>query len=99
MSGTNWEIDQRLSQDDGLAGEKVRSIFEDQNGTLWFGSEYDGIALNDGQSWRIFTPKTGLAGWEVKDMLQDSAENLWLGTENGLTRLSSQAWQDLYAAR
>ena len=36
---------------------------------------------------------------EVKDMLQDSAENLWLGTENGLTRFSSQAWQDLYAAR
>ena len=96
FDGTAWNL---LTHEDGLAGAKTRSLFEDARGGVWFGSEYDGIALNDGQSWRTFTPKAGLAGWEVKDMLQDSGENLWLGTENGLTRLSSQAWQDLYAAR
>jgi ligand-binding sensor domain-containing protein len=91
--GASWNL---LSQENRLAGAKTRSLFEDKHGGLWFGSEYDGIALNDGQSWRVFTPKEGLAGWEVKSMLQDSKENLWFGTENGLTRLSSQVWQDLY---
>lgn len=93
FDGTSWKL---LTQEDGLAGAKTRSLFEDDRGGLWFGSEYDGIALNDGRAWRVFTPKEGLAGWEVKSMLQDSGGNLWLGTENGLNRLSSQAWQNLY---
>jgi ligand-binding sensor domain-containing protein len=95
FDGKTWNS---LALGDGLAGAKTRSLFEDARGGLWFGSEYDGIALHDGRSWRIFTPKDGLAGWEVKAMLQDSSDNLWLGTENGLTRLSAQAWQGLYEA-
>jgi ligand-binding sensor domain-containing protein len=80
---------------DGLAGAKTRSLFEDNIGGLWFGSEYDGIARFDGNNWLVLTPEDGLAGWEVKAMLQDPLGNLWLGTENGLTRLDAQAWHDL----
>lgn len=92
FDGRTWLT---LTQEDGLAGAKVRSLFLDAASVLWFGSEYDGLARYDGRSWQIYTPENGLAGWEVKAMLQDSRGNLWLGTENGLTRISRQAWETL----
>lgn len=83
-SGSEWK---QLTKADGLAGEKVRSIYRDRLGRHWVGSEYDGIAVSDGSGWRILSPVEGLAGWEVKDMLEDPDGNLWLGTEDGVSRL------------
>ena len=77
-----------LSRQDGLAGEKVRSVFQDQAGRLWFGSEYDGLAILSEGSWRILTPNEGLSGWEVKEIVQDSDGAYWLGTEDGVTRIA-----------
>ena len=92
LDGGGWRS---LHQADGLAGGKARSIFEDLRGRYWIGSEYDGIALFDGDpfqaSSQVLTPKQGLAGWEVKSMLQDASGDLWLGTENGITRILKQA--------
>jgi ligand-binding sensor domain-containing protein len=76
-----------------LAGAKVRSLFMDREGALWFGSEYDGIARRQGEGWQLFSPAEGLAGWEVKAMLQDAQGYLWLGTENGLSRLDPAVLQ------
>jgi ligand-binding sensor domain-containing protein len=76
-----------------LAGAKVRSLFMDREDALWFGSEYDGIARQNGGSWQLFSPAEGLAGWEVKAMLQDAKGYLWLGTENGLSRLEPAVLQ------
>jgi ligand-binding sensor domain-containing protein len=90
--GQSWRT---ITKEDGLAGEKVRSLFLDSASSLWVGSEYDGIALQEEGGWRIYTPDDGLAGWEVKAMLQDSQDNLWLGTEGGLTRIGSSAWRNL----
>ena len=90
-----------VTKEDGLAGAKVRYLFQDQAGGIWIGSEYNGMlylgdydidSLDDG---RIYTPDEGLAGFEVKAMLQDSQGTLWLGTELGLTRMSYEAWSAL----
>jgi ligand-binding sensor domain-containing protein len=91
--GSDWRS---LHQAQGsLAGAKARSLFQDQAGNYWIGSEYDGIALFKGDPFQtkstVFTPAQGLAGWEVKAMLQDSSGDLWLGTENGITRIRKQA--------
>lgn len=61
-----------LTSADGLAGEKVRSIFQDRVGTIWFGSEYDGLALLDSRGWQVLTTRDGLSNPEVKAMLQDN---------------------------
>jgi len=74
---------------DGLAGEKVRTIFEDRTGRLWFASEYDGVAIRDGDRWRTLTPAQGLAAWEVKRIVQDQDGVFWLGTLDGLSRIAS----------
>jgi len=86
-----WVVSRVLTQQDGLAGAKVRSIFQDREGVLWFGSEYDGLARFDGETWRVFSQADGLAASEVKTMLQDEDGNLWLGTINGVTRITAAA--------
>ena len=78
-----------LTKENGLAGGKVRSLYEDRDGRLWFGSEYDGIAVYTDNRWQVITPNYGLAGWEVKEMVQDSDGVYWLGTEKGLSRIES----------
>lgn len=62
----------RLTRQDGLAGEKVRQIYEDQAGNLWFCSEYDGVAVfREGRRVAVLTVADGLAGQEVKKIVQD----------------------------
>ncbi len=87
FSDGKWELGERLNKKDGLAGEKVRSIFCDDNGGLWFGSEYDGIAYNTNGKWSIYTEKDGLSHNEVKCIIKDAEGNLWLGTYDGITVL------------
>jgi len=92
FDGKNWFS---LLRSDGLAGDKVRSVFQDASGALWFGSEYDGVARYDGQRWLVLNEKDGLTGMEVKAFLQTQDGDLWLGTENGITRISTQALPQL----
>lgn len=80
----------RITKKDGLTGDKVRSIFEDKHGTLWFASEYDGVARWKGDEKQVFTIKSGLSGNEVKDWLEDENGNLWLATDNGITKLIAE---------
>jgi ligand-binding sensor domain-containing protein len=82
----------QLTEEDGLAGAKARSVFEDRDGRVWVGSEYDGIAVFDGDRRRVLTPRDGLSGWEVKEMVQDESGVYWLGTEDGLTRIEGIEW-------
>ena len=91
-----WVISRVLTQHDGLAGARVRSILQDRMGVFWFGSEYDGLARFDGETWRVFTQADGLAASEVKTMLQDRAGNLWLGTIDGVTRITAAALEAIY---
>ncbi|MBN1667130.1 MAG: hypothetical protein JW862_08570 [Anaerolineales bacterium] len=94
-TGDRWEIVTTLDESDGLAGEKVRSIFQDLEGNLWFGSEYDGLARWGASGWRVFGTADGLSHPEVKTMLQDEQNNLWIGTYDGVTRISAEALQSL----
>lgn len=81
----------RLTREDGLAGGVARSLFEDDDGRFWIGSEFKGMAVSADTGWQVFSPADGLAGWEVKDMLQDSDGVYWLGTDKGLTRIARVA--------
>lgn len=83
-----WSVEQNLLRDNGLAGEKVRHIFVDQSGHVWFCSEYDGVALFGGDKpLRVLTVQDGLSDNEVKKIVQLDTGDYWLATRDGLTRI------------
>ena len=94
-----WVMDTVLSKNEGLAGEKVRYIFQDQRGIYWITSEFDGIAvftkeaLYSGEASRILTEECGLANYEVKNVQQDVDGSIWLGTHYGVNVLEAAALQ------
>lgn len=90
--GATWAT---FTEADGLAGPKVRSLFEDAEGALWFGSEYNGVARYAGGEWLALEPERGFSGAEIKCMAQTPDGALWFGTESGLTRISAEALGEL----
>ena len=76
-----------IGRQQGLAGDKVRTIFEDSHGRLWFGSEYDGVAIFGQFRLAVIGEADGLAGPEVKAILEYPTDTFWLGTNGGLTRI------------
>jgi hypothetical protein len=88
FDGVNWTARTRA---DCLAGDKVRSIFQDSHGNLWFGSEYDGVARFDCKNWQVLNYGDGLSGLDVKYMLETPDGDMWFGTENSIIRISVAA--------
>jgi len=79
-----------MTRKDGLAGDKVRLIYEDRLNRLWFCSEYDGVALFvGGVHQRTLTTTDGLAGQEVKKIVEDADGAYWLATDHGLNKIPS----------
>jgi ligand-binding sensor domain-containing protein len=94
-SHAGWAIKRVLKASDGLAGEKVRSLFEDRDGVFWFGSESDGLARLDSGHWQVFSERDGLSNREIKTIKQDVDGNLWMGTRHGITLISAKTLQEL----
>jgi ligand-binding sensor domain-containing protein len=70
---------------EGLSGNAVRGIIEDENGNTWFATN-GGISRYDGKTFtNLYLPGGRLnnATWCI---LKDKAGNLWTGTEGGLFR-------------
>jgi signal transduction histidine kinase/ligand-binding sensor domain-containing protein len=61
------------------------TMYEDQEGAFWFGTERGVMRYKDGVRTH-FTTKDGLAGDDTKVIIGDVADGLWLGSYGGLTR-------------
>jgi ligand-binding sensor domain-containing protein/signal transduction histidine kinase/CheY-like chemotaxis protein/HPt (histidine-containing phosphotransfer) domain-containing protein len=71
---------------DGLPTDRLRAALLDPPGTLWIGTNQDGLArLADG----AFRPVDGLEHGTVTALLRDGPESLWIGTEQGLAHLAA----------
>lgn len=75
---------------DGLSSNIVRSIMEDRNGNIWFGTSGGGVnklVYNDNVDPPItfihITENEGLSNNIVYSMLEDTTGNLWFGTSGG----------------
>lgn len=85
--GERWVRDRFYTKENGLAGEKIRSLYYDSKGRLWVGSEYDGLTVfRDGNS-EVFDETSGLSCNEVKIIIEDDHGNIWIGTRRGITRI------------
>ncbi|MCW5942255.1 MAG: hypothetical protein KIS66_08480 [Fimbriimonadaceae bacterium] len=87
VRGDRVALGRVLHQEDGLAGAKARSVAVDSNGSLWVGSENDGLAIEERGSFRVLTERDGLPHNEITTIVRDRFGAMWLGTLNGVVRI------------
>ena len=95
--GTSIE---KFTTADGLAGDDIRVIAEDDTGHLWFGTYGgSGVSRYDGISWKTFNTEDGLASNSVYSILEDSSGNLWFGTfGSGVSRYDGRTFSNFTMA-
>lgn len=70
---------QVINKAGGLAGDVVRSIIEDKNGRLWFGTDA-GISVYDGNKFLTINENKGLSSNTVVCLYEDKSNAVWAGT-------------------
>lgn len=81
-----------FSAEQGMPKSLVRSIMQDASGTLWIGTEYDGLCRLTGNRISCFTTDDGLSSNRITNLFLDREKTLWVATtERGINRVTSQA--------
>lgn len=89
--------DYRFAENDQLGNSTVRTMLQDDQGNIWFGTWDRGLQKYDPEFDRItsYLNEPGndrsLSNNTVRSLYMDNNGNLWIGTFNGLNKLSAQA--------
>ncbi len=79
----------RLSTENGLSQTRVSQIVQDDQGFIWFGTQY-GLNRYDGYSFKVFVhdPRRGnsLGGVFISSLFKDHSGALWVGCSQSLDR-------------
>src|SRR5258707_8060417 len=79
----------RLSTEDGLSQTMVWQIVQDDQGFMWFGSQY-GLNRYDGYKFKVFKHEPGVAnslsGVYISSLFKDRSGTLWIGCDEFLDR-------------
>jgi ligand-binding sensor domain-containing protein len=92
--GTEWDF---LTTEDGLPSDRIISLFVDEAGNLWVGTDL-GLAMYDHNFWKTYTVEDGLAGDVINAITQAQDGAIWVGTKAGASRFDGTSWQTLTAA-
>lgn len=77
----------------GLASDYILSLFQDDRGFLWIGTDR-GVSRYDGISFRNFTTEDGLSSNMIYYIFQSSDGAMWFGTyEGGVCRFDGKKFQ------
>ena len=83
-----------FSTNEGLSHNDVRSMLEDRNGNIWFGTWRNGLCRYDpdedgtGGSFIYYTTEEGIYHTNVVCMLEDSRGRIWFGADCRWSQLS-----------
>jgi len=70
-----------------LRGDDIRAITRDSHGTLWVGTNGQGLnRLKKGAS-SFSASKKGYLNHPIRSIIEDLEGNLWVGTRSGLSQL------------
>lgn len=86
FDGKRWV---NLTTRDGLAGNIVYAIVQDDKGVFWFGTD-KGLSRYDGKSWKSFGKAEGLFDTHVYAIAVAPSGDIWAGTKRGVVRVAPQ---------
>jgi PAS domain S-box-containing protein len=79
----------QLSTDEGLSQTRVIQIVQDDQGFMWFGSQY-GLNRYDGYTFKVFKHEPGrtssLSGVFIYSLFKDRTGTLWVGCDEFLDK-------------
>ena len=78
--------DETSKETSNQLGNNIVEIFEDSQGTLWFGTGKKGVASYDGKELTYLTHEDGLCGETVANIAEDKEGVLWFGTYSDMCR-------------
>jgi hypothetical protein len=87
----------RLSTAEGLSQTKIGQIVQDDQGFMWFGTQY-GMNRYDGYNYKLFVhdPRNpnSLSGVEVNALFKDRDGALWVGCDQFLNKFNraNETW-------
>lgn len=84
--GKRWT---NLTTQDGLAGNIVYSMVQDEKGVFWFGTD-KGLSRYDGKSWKTLGKSDGLFDTHVYAVTVAPNGDIWAGTKRGVVRVAPQ---------
>lgn len=90
---------QQITIDHGLSQSTVSSIYQAQDGRLWFATG-DGISIFDGETfeylYRSETPGRGIQSNYISQIKEGPNGNIWVGTQGGGVSVLSQDGEFLW---
>lgn len=83
-----WRLGEtkRYTTQDGLAGDRINSLFQARDGAIWIGTRA-GVSRLDGERFTSYTRREGLPHEVVQSVGQTPDGTIWIATNGGLARL------------
>ncbi len=72
----------------------IRNVFRDSSGTLWMGTDGQGVVRFSERGTERYTMRQGLVNDFVRAFCEDREGDLWIGTDGGLSRFSAGRFQN-----
>ncbi len=89
LEGKEWA---RYTAKEGLPNEVIRDLALDSYGNLWVGTP-SGLALFDGESWKVFNESNGLEQASVHS-IKIKGDTIWVGSVGGtVSRYKDGEWK------
>ena len=89
-----WNLEdgtyQKITSEHGLPENHITSIAIAPDGSLWFGSDQNGVAVYNGQKWGYVSTQNGLLGNSIQDITIDQNNQILVATNGGTSRLDSK---------
>jgi ligand-binding sensor domain-containing protein/signal transduction histidine kinase len=92
----NEEAVQRYRLPSPAADLRIRNVFQDSGGALWFGTLAGGLVRQEGKAVTVFTKADGLRSNTIRQILQDRSGALWIALDSGLSRWDGHSFQNFY---
>jgi ligand-binding sensor domain-containing protein len=73
-----------------LARTRTRALLVDRQGTLWVGTDEDGLFRYSSGLLTDYTTTNGLPASRVSSLMEDRESNIWVATNAGLCRLGTR---------